>query len=327
MPHLTITALVVITLTSALARCPALATAASESSPTATRIEPVATLTVASPLGTGSADDSIDGTGSSPDSARPSDSSLGVAPPAPPLSEYAEESIAGFRVLFHPSLMRDSFDADRRGRVRAALIYDLETVARVIPSPALSAVREIPIVITHEARESPGFSPRGACFHPSADWLTSHGLDAAREGVVEILSVDDYMLWRAEQPAMLLHELAHAYHWLLGFGREDVREAFKAASAAGALYREVAHVMRPGGAKQKAYALTNEHEYFAELSEARFLRNDIFPFIADELRAYDPAGYAVVDRLWHLSGEEIAAQRAGGVRPVSTPPSRGNSSP
>ena len=52
------------------------------------------------------------------------------------------------------------------------------------------------------------------------------------------------------------------------------------------------------GGKLKAYALTNSAEYFAELSEAYFGRNDYAPFDRAELEAFDPAGYAVVEGAW-----------------------------
>ncbi|HRJ50150.1 MAG TPA: hypothetical protein PKU91_06435, partial [Phycisphaerales bacterium] len=164
------------------------------------------------------------------------------------------------------------------------------------------------IAITHDAPTIPGYTPRGACFHPSGDWLEAHGLDRAREGAVEMLSIDDYLDWRSIQPAMVLHELAHAYHWLLGFTRPDIADSFEAAKQHGSLYRQVAHTLNPDGPGQTAYALTSPQEYFAELSEAYFLRNDIYPFIREELLAYDPRGAELVRTLWNFSPEQIAQQ-------------------
>lgn len=238
-----------------------------------------------------------------------------------PLSEYHTHEIAGFRVLMHPAIAY--LPGDRRGRLRTALAHDLETIARTLPDPALAAVRTIPIAITHDAPTIPGYTPRGACFHPSADWLEAHGLDRAREGAVEMLSIDDYLDWRSIQPAMVLHELAHAYHWLLGFARSDIAESFESVKASGSLYRQVAHTLDPDGPGQTAYALTNPQEYFAELSEAYFLRNDIYPFIREELVAYDPRGADLVRALWNLSPEQIAEQSlaAGHDRFTPTTPS------
>ena len=48
-----------------------------------------------------------------------------------------------------------------------------------------------------------------------------------------------------------------------------------------------------------AYAITNHREYFAELSEAYFGRNDYYPFVRAELEAFDLGGYGVVHSAWH----------------------------
>ena len=52
---------------------------------------------------------------------------------------------------------------------------------------------------------------RGMAVHWSKDWLTSNGNLAEKESHIEIYSVDDYISWRNSQPAMLLHEMVHAY--------------------------------------------------------------------------------------------------------------------
>lgn len=70
--------------------------------------------------------------------------------------------------------------------------------------------------------------------------------------------------------------------------------AYKKADA-GTLYESVDHVV---GGKQRAYALENRREYFAELSEAYFGKNDIYPFTRSDLKCYDPEGYRVVEMLW-----------------------------
>jgi len=94
---------------------------------------------------------------------------------------------------------------------------------------------------------------------------------------------------------MVLHELAHAYHFLvLGESHPQITAAYRHAVERG-LYESVDYA---GGGKRRAYALVNEKEYFAELSEAYFGRNDYYPFTRAELQQYDPVGYALVQRLW-----------------------------
>ncbi len=50
--------------------------------------------------------------------------------------------------------------------------------------------------------------------------------------------------------------------------------------------------------QQKAYALTNELEYFAELSEAYLGKNDFYPYNRKQLEQYDPDGYAIMKNIW-----------------------------
>ena len=49
-----------------------------------------------------------------------------------------------------------------------------------------------------------------------------------------------------------------------------------------------------------AYALTDHKEYFAELSEAYWGRNDYFPYTRQELKTYDPTGFAVLEQIWKV---------------------------
>jgi Mlc titration factor MtfA (ptsG expression regulator) len=48
----------------------------------------------------------------------------------------------------------------------------------------------------------------------------------------------------------------------------------------------------------RAYAMTDHKEYFAEATEAFFGRNDFFPFTADELQKHDPGIFALLQKVW-----------------------------
>jgi Mlc titration factor MtfA (ptsG expression regulator) len=50
----------------------------------------------------------------------------------------------------------------------------------------------------------------------------------------------------------------------------------------------------------RAYAITNPAEYFAETTEAYFSRNDFFPFTKEELKQHDPAMFELLGKLWGL---------------------------
>jgi hypothetical protein len=64
-------------------------------------------------------------------------------------------------------------------------------------------------------------------------------------------------------------------------------------------------VLRNDGTTGRSYALTNHHEYFAELTEAYFGTNDFFPFRRSELQAHDPVGFEVLRAAWETRPPEI----------------------
>ena len=86
---------------------------------------------------------------------------------------------------------------------------------------------------------------------------------------MEVANARNFLNWTRQQPWMVLHELAHAYHHQFlkeGFGNPDVAAAFRLRNPVEGV-RERAPFRRQGGG---AYALTDPQEYFAEGSEAFF---------------------------------------------------------
>jgi hypothetical protein len=165
-------------------------------------------------------------------------------------------------------------------------------------------------------------------------WLYENGNDPIKQHSVEIYAVDDYLSWRSEQPQMFLHELTHAYHAHLGGGNvvriiiDAYNHAMQHKLYDHGMYMYVCMSMisncrssiltcfvalpitivdHCSGIKQRAYAATNVSEYFAELTEAYFGRNDYYPFTRAELQTHDPVGYNMVAKLWSYSAKEIAA--------------------
>src|SRR4029077_19929791 len=106
----------------------------------------------------------------------------------------------------------------------------------------------------------------------------------------------------------LVHELAHEYHltrWPEKYA--PIYEAWEHARRRG-LYRNVRD--DKGKLHPLAYAMTNQLEYFAELSTMYFARCNYPPHDRAELARYDPEGFAVVRRLWEA--HEGPAQGIGG---------------
>ncbi len=98
-----------------------------------------------------------------------------------------------------------------------------------------------------------------------------------------------------KHPAVILHELAHSYHdQILGFDEPRIKAAYDKAMKAG-LYDKV---LLYDGKLVRAYAATNEKEYFAEGTEAYFYRNDFYPFVNAELKQHDPVLYDLLVEIW-----------------------------
>ncbi|MDP6406988.1 MAG: metallopeptidase, partial [Alphaproteobacteria bacterium] len=81
---------------------------------------------------------------------------------------------------------------------------------------------------------------------------------------------------------------------VLGFDHGGIRRLYLDAKTSGR-YDNVPTVY---GKRLPAYAMTNAQEYFAELSEAYFGRNDFFPFRRKDLRGFDPGMFGLLNSLW-----------------------------
>jgi hypothetical protein len=102
---------------------------------------------------------------------------------------------------------------------------------------------------------------------------------------------------------MLLHELAHAFHdQVLGFEEPRIKAAWERAKGSG-LYDDVLHI---SGERRKHYALENQKEFFAEMTEAYFGTNDFYPFVRAELKECDPETFKLLEEVWTATSVEPA---------------------
>ena len=87
-----------------------------------------------------------------------------------------------------------------------------------------------------------------------------------------------------------------------GFDNREIKAAYERAKASG-VYEEVERWFGNGrpNTQERAYAMTNPMEYFAESTEAFFSRNDFFPFTRAELKQHDPQMEKLLVRLWGVA--------------------------
>jgi len=231
-------------------------------------------------------------------------------PPAPAAmptaTAYDSRELAGFPIMIHRDFIAQN--PALLDRVLIQLHADLDEIAHLVPEPAAQSLRSVTVwVELHGSREL-GHDGHGLCCHWSPGWLAEHHVVPEKVGGIEIINPDDYLTWRRDQPYMLFHEFAHAYHWRIGTHDGEIEKTYDAAMGKH-LYDAVPRNSLPLGQTTKAYAATNDHEYFAELSEAYFAVNDFYPYTRAQLRAHDPEGFALIERLWNLNAAEIAASK------------------
>jgi hypothetical protein len=219
---------------------------------------------------------------------------LDPLPPFTPTSAYAPKTVRGFAVLVHPGVVEQPAYEQQ---ALAELGAQLDAIAAAVPAQSLARLRSVRIWLELKSRED-----AAAEFHPSREWLAAHGYNPEKVGGVEICNVPNWLAWsRADQPMSLLHELAHALHLgVLGAEQRDILGAYEHAMKAG-LYDSVPYVH---GGRRSAYATKNATEYFAELTEAYFGKNDYYPFTRSDLLRHDPVGYGLVERLWGVAGAQ-----------------------
>jgi hypothetical protein len=172
----------------------------------------------------------------------------------------------------------------------------LQRVVDTVPPAALKRLRSVPIWINPTY---PNKRP-GAEYHPDSKWLSNNGRDPIMEKAVEITNTQIFPFENRRMPYLLLHELAHAYHdQVLSFRNKDIIDTHEQAEISGT-YDEVDRFDGRRIVKGKAYALTTPQEYFAELTEAYFGKNDFYPFNRVELQKHDPKGYKMIEKAWAI---------------------------
>jgi hypothetical protein len=206
--------------------------------------------------------------------------------------------LAGWSIRISKALQISHREATERALI--LLKAQLDEIVRVVPAPAVVELKKVPIYLSPEY---PGVRPK-AEYHPGAGWLREHGRDPAMEKAVEITSVLTFDASVKRMPMVVLHELAHAYQdRVLGFDHVAIVAAYERAIAGGQYDRVERQDAEGHKHMDRAYALTNPQEYFAESTEAFFGRNDFFPYTRDQLKEHDPEMFALLEKVWNRTAE------------------------
>jgi len=207
---------------------------------------------------------------------------------------YTNYSLSGFDVLVEDSafIMNSALTNTAINLLETKLIEISQFNINQIKKDSLKAV---PIFMDWNTTSG------AAVYHPSEAWLIANGYIPEKARCVEISNITNFINWTNQnQPYMVLHELAHAYHHrVLNFNNPTITNAFNNAISNN-LYTNVSYHTGGGNYinQPTAYALTNEKEYFSEISEAYFGMNDYFPFDYNDLINYDSVGFNAVLSVW-----------------------------
>ncbi|MFT7485447.1 MAG: hypothetical protein ACI9F9_001297 [Candidatus Paceibacteria bacterium] len=203
--------------------------------------------------------------------------------------EYEERQMEGWTVLVQRELMADEDLCQRVTSVLEVKLWEIETR---LPQAVVERLQSVKIRL-HLDRAGCA----GGVYHPSQEWLREHDFPEDWARGIEFGNARNFLSWGRQQPAMVLHELAHAWHHqVLGYERKEVIEAFEQTEREQTL-DEVLYVT--GGAK-RAYALNNPQEFFAEMSEAWWATNDFFPFVRVEVQESFPHVVGMLESCWKM---------------------------
>jgi hypothetical protein len=221
---------------------------------------------------------------------------LGAATdPAKPTYAYEDRGLLGWKAHVRVELLTPEKKATTEKGL-LLVVKQLEDVEKLVPAKALAQLKKIPLWF------SPPYAGKdaGAAYHPGAKWLKDNGRDPAMAKGVEFSNIDKLDKEVLRMPLLTLHELAHGYHDLvLGFKQPEIKACYDRAVANGS-YDHVSRRDWKGKITEnvKAYAMSNEREFFAETTEAYFGTNDFFPYNRAELEKHDPETVKVLRKVW-----------------------------
>jgi len=201
------------------------------------------------------------------------------------------KKIEGFTVHIDPAMLKGEH-AEAGGRALKMLEGHLQRISILLPEDRLAKARKLEIWIEHHHPELGNMQ-----YHPDVGWLKARGYDSRLAKKVHIPRAAQLVSRQQllKHPAVILHELAHAYHdQVLGFDDKRIIGAYERAMAS-RLYDKV---LLFNGRTVKHYATTNHKEYFAESTEAYFYRNDFYPFVRAELEEHDARMHDLLEEIW-----------------------------
>ncbi len=210
-------------------------------------------------------------------------------PPLP--TAHTTRNIEGWNVRVDDRLLHGDGSAVGE-RALKLLGARLVAITIVVPEASLAKLRAITIELDLNYGDL-----RAMQYHPDADWLKDNGYSEKLAKCVHIPEVEDFLSpeENLRMPWVVLHELAHGFHdQTIGFEDARVLAAWKKFCESG----KYKSVLTSLGKMREHYGLTDQKEFFAEMTESYFGSNDFYPFVTGELKQAEPETFALLAEIW-----------------------------
>ena len=208
-----------------------------------------------------------------------------------PTSRSVRE-LEGWTLRVDDRLLGEMPDAALGTRALRFLEAKLVEIKAVVPAERLKDLQSVTIVMDLNCGKLASMQ-----YHPDAGWLKANGYPTDLAKCVHLPRAADLPTRRNinEQPWVILHELAHAFHdQKLSFDEPRIK-------AAQEKFKQSGHgdaALLYNGKRVKHYGLTNPMEFFAEMTEAFFGVNDFYPFNRAELQEAEPELFQLLTEIW-----------------------------
>jgi hypothetical protein len=220
-----------------------------------------------------------------------------IASAASPVPTHQTRTLEGWTVRIDKRLLTAA-NKPATDKALALIAAQLKEAVRLIPAAHMAQLRKVTLWLSPPYPNAP---PKGE-YHPDEGWLIRNGRNPAMVKSIEFTNVSTFEAASKRMPMFVLHELSHAYHHqVLGYEHAGLKAAYARARASKSYdCVEVVNGPELPSLFERAYAMTDVPEYFAESSEAFFGRNETYPFTREDLGKHDPGMLALLHQVWQV---------------------------
>lgn len=217
-----------------------------------------------------------------------------------PARAYEDITIGDRTFVVEAELLQKEPQLARRSLVR--LKKNIDLALEILPVHSHPYVAKQQFWMMYGPKATAGGLPSGLAYFRPGSPEFDRKRDERWNSVVVVYDAGNYVslsdLWALKA---VLHELAHAYQLEQWPEKEPTILAAYDNAMSQNLYRHVKN--DKGGTFERAYAIQNQLEYFAETSCMFFARCNYQPCHRGELKEYDPVGYQMIRRQWKIGDE------------------------